>query len=482
MSSILFLITWASLPAIWVGLMLLARVSLDKVTMPSVLIWFVLVFQYMGLPLLYFGLDPYRADDIPDSGRVLDTFLVTAATTTLLIIGYLASRVILHTDFTTSKLSRHHRTPIPGGRRDVAVGLVLSALGLLVLLTYVDSIGVHNLAISSLWSDGSDAMQTNLLRSQMGNAFQGRYYLYKLGMRDALQIGSYTLFAAAVVRPTSIRIAAFALSSVACAASLTLATEKLPIFDYLVGFVLLGLMARSRSRLTRRVFVGSAMIGMCVFTNVYFGFVHTPDYLEAVRQGLSRILTGQIEPLYHYLAIFPDQQPFLLGRSMPNPAQLLPFEHYQLPVEVMNLVHPWHVHAGVVGTMPTFFCGELWANFGPAGIFLIPPMVGFAICWFADFLDRFLPTPFTLASITWIVLHIKNLSNTSLSNYMVDAYLVSSVAALLCFHHFGHRQPPSRSHRSTPSIPGGAAASPSGGSAGHADAKVVGAVKTSQKW
>jgi len=146
---------------------------------------------------------------------------------------------------------------------------------------------------------------------------------------------------------------------------------------------------------------------------------------------MSRAFAGQIQPLYHYLEIFPMKVDYLLGRSLPNPMGILPFEHYNLTVEVMNIVQPWHLEMGVVGTMPTFFWGEMYANFGYFGVVLPPLIVGVVVCLFADLLDRLRPSPLVIAVIVWFALHIKNLSATSLSNYLLDFISFSMLIFLL---------------------------------------------------
>ena len=445
---LLFPISWICIPLLWLGLLRFARVALGKATIPAVLIWFIVVFQYVGLPVLYFQLDPYRCAELDDTSVIVEAFLLTATTTTLLIAGYCASRVILGTDFSSKHLSRHHRQRLAGSRLDLHAGVVLVAMGMAGLAMYVAQVGISNVAVLEVLYNPSDTVGSNLLRSGMGNAFEGRYYLYKMLMRDGLQIGSSTLFVAALLRPNLPRIAIFLLSAIVCVLSFTIATEKGPIVNYFLGLALVGLFVKHRGYITRTWLVGALLTGCLLVALLYVCFMGASDPVEALLQGGSRVFTGQIEPLYHYLVIFPKQMDFLLGRSMPNPAGILPFEYYPLTIEVMNLVYPWHVREGIVGSMPTYFCGELWANFSYIGVLAVSPCVGFAVCWISDLLDRFEPTPLTLASIAWFSLHIKDLSNTPVSNYIVDAYAVAVIVLLIGFHHFRRQAVVSTQHSS----------------------------------
>ena len=104
--------------------------------------------------------------------------------------------------------------------------------------------------------------------------------------------------------------------------------------------------------------------GMVLIGLMYVYFKGSSSIWVGIQSGISRITTGQMSGLYHYLDIIPDQVDYLLGRSLPNPRGIFPWEHYRLTVEVMNIVHKGLAEQGIVGSMPTFFWGEMYANFG----------------------------------------------------------------------------------------------------------------------
>lgn len=124
--------------------------------------------------------------------------------------------------------------------------------------------------------------------------------------------------------------------------------------------------------------------------------------------------------LYHYLIIFPDQVDYLFGRSFPNPGGIFPWEPYRLTVEVMNIVNPRLAELGIVGSMPTFFWGEMYANFGYLGILIPPFFVGYVVYAINVLIFRLPMSPLTLAIFVWALLHIKNISGTGLSGYIIN--------------------------------------------------------------
>ena len=163
----------------------------------------------------------------------------------------------------------------------------------------------------------------------------------------------------------------------------------------------------------------------------YIYFMGARSVADSILQASSRAFTGGIEALYHYVVVFPDIVDFLHGRSFPNPAGLFPFEHYHLTVEIMNIINSSHIRSGIVGSMPAFFWGELYANFGYTGILLFPFFVGLFVCWFGDLVSRISPTPYALGCTVWLVLYISNLSVTSLSGYFFDIFLMFVLSSLI---------------------------------------------------
>jgi len=156
---------------------------------------------------------------------------------------------------------------------------------------------------------------------------------------------------------------------------------------------------------------------------------HSP--VAALMSVFSRTFTGGVQPAYHYLEFFPQHHAYLMGKSFPNPMGLLPFEPYRLTVEVMNWRFPGLESAGVVGSMPTVFWGELYANFGVTGVVVFPFFVGIGLFVIAYLSDRLENTPLKVGLLVWLVLHYKDLAVTGLSGFMFDFYLFGVVGVVL---------------------------------------------------
>jgi hypothetical protein len=158
-----------------------------------------------------------------------------------------------------------------------------------------------------------------------------------------------------------------------------------------------------------------------------------PSLLEGAKNIISRVFSGQMHALYHYLEIFPDQIGFLWGRSFPNPKNLLSFESFDLTTELSHMVFPQDKLMGVVGSMPTFYWGEMYANFSYLGIIIPPFFIGYFLYWLNTIIFRLPITPLVLSFFIWIILHYKNLAATSLSSFLIDTTMVIMILVLILF-------------------------------------------------
>jgi hypothetical protein len=154
----------------------------------------------------------------------------------------------------------------------------------------------------------------------------------------------------------------------------------------------------------------------------YIFFMGSADVFSAFGSIFSRALAGSIQPAYHYLEFFPHHQEFLMGRSFPNPGGILPIEPYRLTVEIMNWVHP--NNEDIVGSMPTVFWAEAYANFGVSGVIFVPFLIGVVLYTVYYVVDKTENTPLKIGFFVWLMQHFKNLSITGFGGYLIDFYLI----------------------------------------------------------
>ncbi len=418
-----YVVIWMTLPFLWHYLLKTAGLSLRQLTIPAFVILAFYGFQYIGLPVLYFRLDEFRAVFVYDKWLVMRVFAYTAITITLMIAGCVAARRIFGPiDWPGGGIREN-------GRLQTFCLLVLFGICCSVLYLYIAKIGIGNIALLAVLGVGGD-VQVDLARSAMGNAFEGKYHWYHMFMNKLLLFCAYAMFAQYLLRPNRASRLMFGVVFLVAAFAMTMAVEKGPMADLLIALFLVYVLVKKEGLFPIRGSLYIAAVLLAVLIVFYMSFSGVESPVKAVFSVASRAFTGQIQAAYHYLQYFPHHHEFLFGRSFPNPGDILPFRHYSLTLEMMAWHDPGLSGIGVVGSMPTVFWGEMYANFGFPGVLLPPFFVGFFLYWLNSLALRLIPDPSVIALFVWMMIHFKNLAASSLSGFLLDEY---ALAALLCF-------------------------------------------------
>ena len=263
-----------------------------------------------------------------------------------------------------------------GERQNFGLG-VLTLVCVAVLFSYLSIVGINNLAIM-VALEFSDDLSSETARSLMTNSFTGKYHWYAFYGRSNA-VFTFALLAQSMIRKTFLtRTLIFPLLFITIF-SMVMSTQKAPLIKLFIGLFMVSVLVREGGVFSfyKLIFLGT--ISLSTLTIFYITFMGFSSPFEGFIATLSRALTGQIEPAYNYLSMFPDHQEFLLGRSFPNPRGILPFEHYRLTVEVMAWFNPHQYKNNVVGKLPTVYWGEMYANFGIVGVLIPPFFIGYLL-------------------------------------------------------------------------------------------------------
>ena len=110
----------------------------------------------------------------------------------------------------------------------------------------------------------------------------------------------------------------------------------------------------------------------------------------------NRIFFTHTTALYHYFSLFPSSHDFLYGVSFPNPAGIFQFENF--PLTKWIFINGLNRSRQIVGTAPSAFIGEIYANFG----FLIMILSILLLSMFLQFIQiKFIAKPRTLLLTTF---------------------------------------------------------------------------------
>jgi oligosaccharide repeat unit polymerase len=294
-----------------------------------------------------------------------------------------------------------------------------------VLLLYINKIGLNNIALLSALDLAENSESINVLRSDMGNASEGIYHWYKLFMRDFLSIASVAFFGFSLLRKNLFYYFVFVISFIICSFSMTMYVEKAPILKYYISLFLIYILIRENGLLKTKNIIFLVFFGFLLLGFVYINFTPSAKLLVGIKNAAGRIFTGEIQPMYFYLEIFPKQIDFLMGRSFPNPGGLMPYDSISLSKTVYAFVFPDKADSGIVGSVPSYYMGEMYANFGYFGIIIPPFFIGFYLYWLNALLVSFKNrTPIFLSIYIWIILHYSELATSSLSKFLIDVKML----------------------------------------------------------
>ncbi|MFL1455731.1 O-antigen polymerase [Marinobacter sp. GN3S48] len=389
------------------------QVSLVNVTVVSLF-----MFSFIGtLPLFYF-LDDYRYNSgIQDQLLILKVLLYSGINIVVFLCGVIFVRKVL--GFRPVNFNYHEITPLNTLQKTLLVAIFfICGFVLFAYLQKIDKVAI----IVALTESVSSAKE---YRSDMGNSFEGKYHWYKLVMRD---IGSLLTFVAFVIwlnRKTFITFITFVVTFSYSAFVAVMATQKSPLAWLLIGLFMTYFLVRNNGLIPLKKLIPfvAFIVGLLMISYVFF--MGSDSIGSALWSVFSRAFTGSISPAYFYLEFFPAHQDYLLGRTFPNPGGLMPYEPYLYTIEVMNWLFPSLAESGVVGTAPTAFWGEAYANFGPVGIPFVAFIMGSIIAIVSYIISKFEINPISIGFTIWLILKFRELSVSGFSAYFYNVYIIS---------------------------------------------------------
>ncbi|ARM83539.1 oligosaccharide repeat unit polymerase [Marinobacter salarius] len=381
---------------------------------------FLLMFSFVGtLPLFYF-LDDYRYDNgVQDQFLVLQVLFYSSVNIIIFLCGVIFARKVL--GFRPVPFFSHEIRYLSVLQK--ALLIIIYAFCVFVLFIYLKKI--DKVAIIIAITESVSSLQE--YRSDMGNSFQGNYHWYKLVMRD---VGSLLTFASFVLWLNRKNLTTFIAFSATLGYSVfvaIMATQKSPLAWLLIGLFMTYVLVRNNGLIPIRKLIPFVFAIISLLVVTYIFFMGSDSVGSALWSVFSRAFSGSISPAYFYLEFFPAHQDYLLGRTFPNPGGLMPYEPYQYTIEVMNWRFPSLASSGVVGTAPTVFWGEAYANFGPVGIPIVAFIMGGVTAVTSYLISKIEINPISIGFVVWLILKFRELAVSGFSAYFYNVYIISLV-------------------------------------------------------
>lgn len=390
-------------------------------TIPSIFLWSYFVFSYVGILALFFFWNDYRVSlGINNKFKILELWGYSSLSLLLIVIVF-----FLLANVFNLKLNTSYKEIEDSGELNKSVKTSM-------FLLFIISIGVVLIYLSKIPSiplieqlKGASSDELALSRSEATNGFNGKLHWYRLFYSSVLTFLGYYTFAASLKKPSIVNWSFFLISFAAASFTALMTTQKAPLVWFFIGLVSTYLITKKTNiKLKTALILGITSFTALLFMYRRFMGLEERPILDVIQSIFSRAFTGQIGPAYFYLEMFPKHEEYLLGKSFPNPGGIFPWENFSITTEVMNYMNPAMIEAGVVGSAPTVFWADMYANFGVGGIILSSLLVGFILYLIQYYINKLEFNPIIIAYCSWLIVEAMTLSSTSLANFLLNIDLV----------------------------------------------------------
>lgn len=391
-----------------------AGIKLFSVTLPSIAIGSLFIFSFIGTISMYFQFNEYTWQT-PDKSINFMLLLINSYCIIAMAIGFCFANKVFKLKIKNDILNLR---AISSNERVFFVIVLIVCLAVLILyLTKVPKIALITAII-----DG--ASEAKVARSLMTNDFAGKLHRYNIFMVTLAQVLSIAFWSSFLIAKKKNDGICFFISFMIAGFAAIMSTQKGPFAWYLIELFLTWCLIKKMGNIPMKYITALGVLLISILIPFYIFFMGSDSIDKALVGMFNRAFCGEIIPAYHYLKIFPDQMPYLNGLTFPNPGGIMPYKPYRLAVEVMYKAHPELVKMGIVGSMPTAFWGESYANFGWYGILLSPFILGIVLFLLNHFINTLADNVIKIAYIVYLCKHYSSLACSGLFGFIFDDQII----------------------------------------------------------
>ena len=425
MLEIAFLLLFFASPFCMFYLLKIANEKINKISIVNVTAVSIYIFSILGTLPLFFMMDEYRvATGVIDRENVFLTLICSFVNMVFFLSGVIFIRRVL----------RLKPFPVVSSRiSDLSfvqksISLCFFVFLCLILFIYIKKVG--EIALFTAIQQG--IAEAAIARSNMGNNLEGGgYHWYHLILHNLGFLLTLNFYAIFIKNKNTINLFLFIISFLISSFVATMATEKAAFVGLLMALVMMHYLVKANGLVPKKSLIILGVVIISILVIFYIYFMGSSSVLDAFASIISRAFSGSISPAYFYLQYFPSEQEFLVGGTFPNPGGILPYTPVKYTIDVMNWVFPEMLSGEVVGTMPTVFWGEAYANFGFLGIPVVALIMGVVVAVVSYLFSRLELNTMTAAFFVWLIFHFKTLAITGFSGFLYDFYLVFMSIVLL---------------------------------------------------
>lgn len=398
------------------------------ISISSLFFYCYIVFVYIGSVILFLRLDRFSVNvGVIEETYLLKMFLSTNLGLFLIPLGMMyVSWLLKHNpSIEIKEYIKKEVQDVVSKDGVYAFPIVCVLLGISFLFLYLYLLQTE-IPILHLLS-GSSVEELAILRSRATNAFTGNRHWYTLFLETLVPIISYICLSYFKKRDGSkIKWGILFLLTFFMASFIKVMTlQKAPLGWYYISLFLLIIYLYNKD-FKLNYFILFSLVVFIILVVMYIFIMGYESIGTSLAKIFNRVFVGQVRPLYFYYKYFPASEDFLLGRSFPNPGGVFPYKPFPLTIKIHELIY--RHRPDIVGSAPTVFFGEVYANFGLVVSFISMFLVGVYIKFIEIIFIKFLPkNPLSLSLFIYFAFHLKDLTATGLSQYVIDFYSFSII-------------------------------------------------------
>jgi len=251
--------------------------------------------------------------------------------------------------------------------------IILFLIGLIYLFRYISIIGISKLPLYYVLTFSDSYTTSTIAHLREQSTKFGYYSDFRWIFRYLIPLSFFLFYGLWRANRDAISKVLCVLVLPVTIFCLTMTFEKAAIAQFLlmwwvINFYLSGgKKIKVKSNLCAFAAIFLILSFIIAVKNKAFEISYDQYVSRAVLSMIDRITLGQVGPAYTYFDIFPHPFPFLGGLSFPNPLGILPYEPFDITSFVFWIMH---TESTSLGTAPTVFFTEFYANFGIIGVFL----------------------------------------------------------------------------------------------------------------
>ena len=196
-----------------------------------------------------------------------------------------------------------------------------------------------------------------------------------------------------------------------------LTLQKYYLVQYLFMLILVYSIIKNKIQIK---FFLKIFIFIFIFIILLVSFYVSQDAInigEIIKNVLNRIFTDNIIGLSRYIDAYKQNFELLYGTSFSNPMHILNYDPFPLSKWIYSnyVASEAQINAGVTGSAPTNYIGEVVLNFGYIGFVIITILIGILITILNSLTKHIIQAkyknPISVILVVFVAINIANISN-----------------------------------------------------------------------